>query len=117
MGEPPPALWSDRTKVRQILLNLLGNAIKFTMTGGVALRAFSPSGHTVYEAAEERARVFGEFERGSHHGPAVEGTGLGLAISRGLAGSLGGSVELAENTGGGCIFTLTLPDEPVGRGT
>jgi PAS domain S-box-containing protein len=122
-SEPSLTLSSDRTKVRQILLNLLGNAAKFTDAGSVSLRAFRSSEHTVGFSVcdtgpgippEERSRVFGEFERGSRHGPMVEGTGLGLAISRGLAGSLGGSVELAENPGGGCIFTLTLPEEPGG---
>jgi protein-histidine pros-kinase len=119
--DPAPRLSSDRLKIRQILLNLLDNAIKFTDAGSVELRAFNPSRHLVILSvtdtgsgipAEELGRVFGEFERVANQGSAVEGMGLGLAISRGLAGSLGGTIDLVTEVGKGSTFTLTLPEEP-----
>jgi protein-histidine pros-kinase len=121
VSNPPPRLVSDRTKVLQILLNLLNNAIKFTDAGDVVLRVFAPSSRVVGFAVndtgpgialEERETIFGEFERGARLSPTIEGTGLGLAICRGLAGSLGGSVDLVTEVGAGSTFTLTLPEEP-----
>ena len=119
--DPAPRLSSDRLKVRQILLNLTDNAIKFTNAGSVVLRAFQPSSHVVSFTvtdtgpgirSEDLGRIFGEFERAANQAPTTEGTGLGLAISRGLAGSLGGTIDLVTEVGKGSTFTLTLPDEP-----
>jgi PAS domain S-box-containing protein len=119
--DPAPSLESDRTKVSQILLNLLDNAIKFTESGSVTLRASRLSAHLVAFSVsdtgpgippEARTQIFGEFVRAASHGPATKGTGLGLAISRGLAGSLGGTVCLETAVGLGSTFTLTLPEGP-----
>jgi PAS domain S-box-containing protein len=119
--DPAPTLSSDPTKVSQILLNLVENAIKFTDSGSVTLHvhrrspllvAFSVSDTGPGIAPDERERIFGEFERAADQGPAVEGTGLGLAISRGLAASLGGILELETSVGKGSTFTLTLPATP-----
>jgi signal transduction histidine kinase len=118
VADPAPKLISDRTKVHQILLNLVGNAIKFTDAGSIVVSGSQPSAHlvafTVTDtgpgiALSERVRIFGEFERGTGQAPNVEGTGLGLAISRGLAGALGGAIVLESEVGRGSTFTLTLP--------
>jgi PAS domain S-box-containing protein len=119
VSDPAPRLSSDPVKLRQILLNLVSNAIKFTDTGQVVLRASRPSAHVVELtvsdtgpgiAPEEWEHIFGEFERGVRQDPTVEGTGLGLAISRGLAGSLGGTLAVSSEVGTGSTFTLTLPE-------
>jgi PAS domain S-box-containing protein len=120
--DPPCTLVSDRTKVHQILLNLVGNAVKYTDSGGVVLRSSCSSGPFFTFAvtdtgpgipAEEQDRIFGEFTQTlAQPGERVEGTGLGLAISRALAASLGGMIELTSTVGEGSTFTLVLPSAP-----
>jgi signal transduction histidine kinase len=118
LPDRPPVLRSDRGKVLQITLNLMDNAVKFTSKGSVTLRVehsseqairfvVSDTGPGIAEG--ERRRIFAEFERASDHDPRVGGTGLGLAISRGLAESLGGTVEVTSEVGKGSMFILTLP--------
>jgi signal transduction histidine kinase len=121
-GEPPCSLTSDHTKVRQILLNLLGNAVKYTDTGEVSLRTARAPGDLITFSVtdtgpgippDEQERIFGEFTQTLERpGQRVEGTGLGLAISRALAASLGGMLELKSSLGSGSTFTLVLPRSP-----
>lgn len=101
--------------VIQILVNLIGNAIRYSPEGGKITVAFAHSGNTssvsVQDngpgvAAADQQRIFERFER-AH--PKEEGTGLGLAISRRLARSMGGDVTLDSAPGEGARFTLTLP--------
>lgn len=119
----PSQFMGDEERIRQILVNLLGNAIKFTASGGVALhaRAIAAAGTiTGLEIkvedtgsgipADRLDAIFLEFEQAStetsrRHG----GTGLGLAIVRRLAEAMGGraTVESCENKGS--VFTVTLP--------
>jgi PAS domain S-box-containing protein len=115
-----PALRSDRQKVKQIVVNLLSNALKFTHDGSVTITAsYERPGGMVRVAvidtgigisAEDQARVFDDF-RQLDNSPArgYGGTGLGLAICRRLAAILGGSIELTSQAGEGSTFTLTLP--------
>jgi signal transduction histidine kinase len=113
---------SDRTKVRQILLNLVGNAVKYTDSGSISLRSACAAGDLVtFSVAdtgpgirpEEQERIFGEFTQTlARPGERVEGTGLGLAISQALAASLGGMIELTSAVGEGSTFTLVLPASP-----
>jgi PAS domain S-box-containing protein len=111
----------DRLKVRQILLNLLGNAIKFTETGFVRLSVRSAPGLVSFAVAdsgpgivpERQERIFGEFVQAEDDDAPREGTGLGLAISRGLTSALGGMLQLESTPGIGSTFTLTLPDIPM----
>ena len=120
--EPEPAaaraISTDAARLRQVLLNLLGNAVKFTGAGHVALRIRpgSDHGHVRLEVADtgpgiqadEIERVFDEFERVGADA-AVEGAGLGLAISARLVKLMGGRIGHQDNPGGGSVFYVELP--------
>ncbi len=110
---------ADREKVRQILLNLLGNAIKFTDPDGcITVRCMTEDGAVAVEvedtgvgiAPEHLARVFDPFVQvDSKLTRTNEGVGLGLAISRDLARGMGGDLAARSTPGVGSVFTLTLP--------
>src|SRR5690625_7849455 len=104
--------------MRQILLNLVGNAVKFTKKGGVVLhvRGQSAGGMAAIEltvedtgigiAPEDQARVFGEFVRVVRSdSPGFEGTGLGLAIIERLIDLMGGEIEVVSETECRSIYT------------
>jgi len=113
----PDEVTGDPQRVRQILLNLLGNALKFTEQGLVELRASAhPDGWAVSvrdtgpgidDATLEV--LFVPFAQGKHRGTKVEGTGLGLSISRELASAMGGRLTVATEVGKGSTFTVVLP--------
>ncbi len=115
-----PSLSSDRPKVKQIVLNLVTNAIKFTPSGSVTVSArYDSKGKELVIAvkdtgigikSEDYERVFEDF-RQADNSPAREygGAGLGLAICRRLAHMLEGRLELHSAVGRGSTFTLTLP--------
>ncbi|MEX2207978.1 MAG: ATP-binding protein [Myxococcota bacterium] len=117
------AIRSDATRLRQILINLAANAVKFTPSGFVRLSlAADGPGQLRFEVEDSgpgiprelQDRVFEAFSQGDEsmarrHG----GTGLGLAISRQLATALGGSLTLASEVGRGSTFTLRIPAEAV----
>jgi PAS domain S-box-containing protein len=114
-----PILKSDRPKVKQILVNLLSNALKFTPSGSVRISAarkeqaevwISVSDTGIGIAQEDQERIFGDFQQvdGSttrQYG----GAGLGLSICRRLAEVLGGRLVLKSKVGQGSTFTLVLP--------
>lgn len=114
----PSHLIGDRDRLRQILLNLVGNAIKFTDQGGVGIRIGRDGDMIVVEVAdtgpgipeERRLAIFEEFEQ-ADVSPArrQEGTGLGLAIVRRLSSLMGGSVGVEARPGGGSLFRVRLP--------
>jgi signal transduction histidine kinase len=115
------ALTVDPMRLRQILLNLLSNACKFTKAGEVKLAArkvsngnnfveFAVSDTGIGMTAEQQAKLFEEFTQADattaqHFG----GTGLGLAITRKLARMMGGDVTVASQPGKGSVFTVRLP--------
>jgi signal transduction histidine kinase/PAS domain-containing protein len=117
-----PVLRSDRQKVKQVLVNLLSNALKFTTSGVVRIDATvdpdrGPWRIAVHDtgvgiAAADRERIFEAFEQAGPTGSVSTGTGLGLAISRRLARLLGGDVDVDSTPGAGSTFVLTLPVEP-----
>jgi PAS domain S-box-containing protein len=118
-----PPLRSDRQKVKQILVNLLSNALKFTPTGGVSVSAvhrpadrtllLSVSDSGIGIRAEDQTKVFEDFRQlDSSPARGYGGTGLGLSICRRLAVMLGGGLELKSAAGKGSTFTLTIPLRP-----
>jgi PAS domain S-box-containing protein len=119
--DAPATLLTDPRKLRQILLNLLGNAVKFTDRGDLALRveqrgpwvgfAVRDTGIGIREA--DLGHVFDPFwQADSSLTRAREGTGLGLSISRRFAEMLGGEIRVESALGAGSTFTLLLPAAP-----
>jgi adenylate cyclase len=119
----------DPMRLRQILLNLLSNACKFTKQGEVALRVrtvadgrnwieFAVSDTGIGMTPEQQAKLFEEFTQAdSSTARKYGGTGLGLAITRKLARMMGGDVTLTSEPGRGSVFTARLPAaaDPQGR--
>ena len=115
----PAAVLADPVRIRQILLNLLGNAVKFTPAGGqVTLPAMSgPAGLTLAVTdsgpgvpEDQRARLFQDYERIGADAAGTEGTGLGLAITAALARTMGGMAWYAPGpNGAGSCFSVLLP--------
>lgn len=108
---------ADAGAVRQILTNLIGNAIKFTPQGGrVSISAHAGEGMLTLEVADtgpgipatERARLLEPFARGKN-GRRKEGAGLGLALARALAQLHDGSLRLSDAPGGGLLARVRLP--------
>ncbi|HXV80038.1 MAG TPA: sensor histidine kinase [Candidatus Binatia bacterium] len=119
-----PVLNTDRDKLKQILINLLDNAAKFTERGEIRISASQQNGALKLEVAdtgiginnEDLNQVFEEFRRGeSSSTKKYRGTGLGLAIVKRLVGLLGGNIEVSSTVGEGSIFTVTLPMDYKGR--
>ncbi len=121
-GPCPAQLKTDGRRVRQILINLVGNAIKFTAAGRVVLRVGvpAPGDTSVVQIAvvdtgigipkDRQLSLFEPFvQADTSTSRQFGGTGLGLSISRRLARLLGGDVLVVSNPGAGSTFTLTLP--------
>jgi two-component system NtrC family sensor kinase len=114
----------DPMRLRQILLNLLGNACKFTKDGEVKLRVrkiadgvprieFAVADTGIGMTAEQQARLFEDFSQpDTSTARRYGGTGLGLAIARRLARMMGGDVTVASEPGKGSVFTVRLPMAP-----
>jgi len=107
----------DAAKLRQVLLNLLGNALKFTPNGSICLRAGSQAGQLEVEvedtgigiAADELEHLFIPFSQTEAGRRSGQGTGLGLAITQQLVGLLGGRIEARSQCGQGSLFRFVLP--------
>jgi PAS domain S-box-containing protein len=122
-GSIPETIRSDPTRVRQILLNLLGNAVKFTESGSVELVAtllrpddgppqlqFQVIDTGIGMTPTEVARLFAPFSQADTSTTRkYGGTGLGLTISKRLAGLLSGDIRVASEPGKGSTFTVTIP--------
>jgi signal transduction histidine kinase/DNA-binding response OmpR family regulator len=127
-GDTLPTVRVDEKRLTQVLLNLLGNAVKFTDHGGVRLRVAAvaeatpplsagpaeylirlrveDTGHGI--AAADLARIFEPFERVGDAPERAEGTGLGLAITRHILERMGGKLEVDSAIGKGSAFTVML---------
>jgi signal transduction histidine kinase len=115
---------ADARRVRQILTNLVGNAVKFTQRGWVVIelgREGPFARLTVRDSgpgigSQERASIFQEYKQTQAERARRRGTGLGLAITRRLVAMHGGSIEVESELGRGSTFTVMLPawDEPRG---
>jgi CheY-like chemotaxis protein len=121
----PSNVMTDPTRLRQMLLNLLGNAAKFTGTGTVALRVQTAAGGGGLRfeiadtgpgiPAEQSHRLFEEFQRiDTDQVRTVEGAGLGLSLAARIAALMGGRIGHTENPGGGSIFWVELPLASIG---
>ena len=114
----PAHILADPRRLRQVLLNLLGNAVKYTESGSVELRVLSASafpglrveiadtGPGIDEAHKDR--LFQYFERLDAN-TAVEGAGMGLAIASRIVGAMNGAIGYHPNPGGGSVFWVELP--------
>ena len=125
-ADVPSVVVGDPARVRQILLNLISNAVKFTDRGGVCVRVSlkSPERRAVFAVTDtgiglsdaDMAGLFAEFEQAD---AAVQrrdgGTGLGLAISKRLAKAMGGDITVESLPGRGSTFRLELPVETPAR--
>jgi PAS domain S-box-containing protein len=109
---------TDSGKLRQVLLNLLGNAVKFTEKGGIMLRVlpvdngveFTVTDTGIGIAADDLEHIFDRFwQAGQDTSHTVSGTGLGLTVSRRLVELLGGTLEVESEVGAGSTFSFRLP--------
>ncbi|PCJ68854.1 MAG: hybrid sensor histidine kinase/response regulator [Rhodobiaceae bacterium] len=121
----PSELVGDESRLRQILINLIGNAVKFTQKGGVFVSVELGNPATAEETTPitikvedtgiglseiECEKIFGEFAQAEQgHDRRFEGTGLGLTITRRLARAMGGDVAVTSEEGRGSCFSVTVP--------
>ena len=122
-ADAPQQIVADPSRLRQILLNLLGNAVKYTDVGGVELRllAGTARGGLRVEVADTGRGItdcnidclFQDFER-LGAATSVEGAGLGLAIAARIVRLMGGEIGHTSNPGGGSVFWLDLPTAHLG---
>src|SRR6202167_4617898 len=121
-GGVPRYIVTDINKLRQVLINLLGNAVKFTEQGGVGLRvhanrecATGPFLLVEIEdtgpgiSSEDQEKLFRHFEQTKSGQQAATGTGLGLAISREFVRLMGGDITVNSQVGKGSVFIVRLP--------
>ena len=123
-SDVPQYLYADAVKLRQVLINLMSNALKFTREGGIVLhiheeKALTEPGHCQLSfavidsgpgiSAEEVSKLGEAFVQAQAGRQAQEGTGLGLAISRSFIQLMGGRLNLSSELGQGTTFSFTIP--------
>lgn len=121
----PTTIYGDLIRVRQVLINLINNAIKFTNEGFIKVRAivlanddevttiqFSVEDSGIGISESDRDKIFTRFFR-TNVATEVEGTGLGLTISKQLVDLMGGSITFSSELGKGSIYTFVLPFKSV----
>jgi signal transduction histidine kinase len=118
-----PMAFADEQRMKQVLLNLISNAIKYNREGGqvdIVVSAADGGGVAVRVtdtgpgiAADDLERLFSPFERLGAEQTTVEGTGLGLALSKLMVEAMHGSLEVSSVHGKGSTFTVEIPPAPV----
>jgi signal transduction histidine kinase len=118
----PAEIVGDVDRLHQVLVNLIGNAIKFTNQGGIQVRVSAPRKETLsIEVAdtgagippEQLPDIFEAFRRGSNYAQRErQGAGLGLSIAKEIITRMGGEISAASEPGRGSTFTVLLPVEP-----
>jgi PAS domain S-box-containing protein len=119
-ADPSVTVWADRDKVTQVLMNLIGNAVKFTPQGGKITVAVEKNGNDYIQISvadtgpgilpEERNRIFSKFYQVANiEKQKPKGSGLGLAISKALVEMHGGKIWMESEIGRGSTFYFTLP--------
>jgi PAS domain S-box-containing protein len=122
IGDVPQFIVTDINKLRQVFINVLGNAVKFTEQGGIGLSvranregASGPFLRVEIEdtgpgiSADEQDKLFHHFEQTKTGQQAGTGTGLGLAISREFVRLMGGEITVSSQVGKGSVFVIQLP--------
>src|SRR6202795_3222594 len=122
IGDVPQYIVTDINKLRQVFINVLGNAVKFTERGGIDLRVRAdrqgmtgPCLRVEVEdtgpgiSADEQGKLFRHFEQTKTGQQAGTGTGLGLAISREFVRLMGGDITVSSQVGRGSVFVIHLP--------
>jgi len=124
--EPLPQIRGDPERLRQVLMNLIDNAIKYSPSGGeVEVRAYGEDGRVRVDvrdrgpgiAKEDQRLIFEKFGRVTGGGIARPGTGLGLFIARSIAEAHGGAIDVVSSPDQGSTFTLELPPDGSGSGS
>jgi len=117
----PAFLYGDDVRLRQVLTNIIGNAVKFTEKGYVRLDISASDGSLIFEVEdtgmgireEDRAKLFNAFEQADKSANRnILGTGLGLSISKSFVGMMDGSISFKSVYGQGSVFTVTVPIIP-----
>ena len=122
IGDVPRYIVTDINKLRQVFINVLGNAVKFTERGGIVLRVRADRENAAGTwlrvevedtgpgiPADEQGKLFRHFEQTKTGQQAGTGTGLGLAISREFVRLMGGDITVSSRVGKGSIFAIHLP--------
>ena len=116
-GDEPEHVRADRQRLKQVLVNLVANAVKYNRDGGVVRVRFDPDGGSVRVGVsdtgpglseDERNRLFTPFERLGADGTEIEGTGLGLVLSQRLVEAMGGTLNVDSQPGNGSTFWFEL---------
>jgi signal transduction histidine kinase/CheY-like chemotaxis protein/HPt (histidine-containing phosphotransfer) domain-containing protein len=114
----PEYLYGDAVLVKQIIMNLLSNASKYTDKGFITMRMLYQEGDLIVSVTdtgmgirqEDQERIFNKFERlEANIDHSIEGTGLGLSLTKQLAEQMGGSISVESVFGSGSTFTVTIP--------
>ncbi|MBC7772547.1 MAG: response regulator, partial [Pyrinomonadaceae bacterium] len=124
IGDVPQYIVTDINKLRQVFINVLGNAVKFTEQGGIVLRVCADRHSTTAPcpclrveiedsgpgiSVDEQGKLFRHFEQTKTGQQAGTGTGLGLAISREFVRLMGGDITVNSQVGKGSVFVINLP--------
>jgi len=117
----PVGIRADEKRLRQVLVNLLGNAVKFTKYGGINLNVSYQEGQLSFQIVdtgigisdEDMVRIFQPFQQAGDKNYRPEGTGLGLSITQRLVKLMQGNLEVKSVLGKGSTFSVTLPVEEV----